>query len=96
MIILILCELKKGGSFSEDLGFDHHADLRENPDREDDHPRGGAVRHHREYEGRDFGWDGTPSRRNCLVRQTKRIAGEGGKSQFIHLLASPQVKMSKW
>ena len=34
-------EIKWGYPFSEDLGYDH-ADLREDPDWEDHHPRGGA------------------------------------------------------
>ena len=29
---------KMGCPFSEDLGYDQHADLREDPDREDYHP----------------------------------------------------------
>merc|ERR1712184_169777 len=37
-----------------------YADLREDPHREDHHPRGRALRHHREREGQDPGQGGHP------------------------------------
>merc|ERR1712127_1061389 len=42
------------------MGTQHHADLREDPDRQDDHPGGGGLRYHRECEGKDPGQGGNP------------------------------------
>merc|ERR1712142_150327 len=40
----------------------HHADLRQDPHRENHHSRGGAVRLHRERQGKDSGQGRNPAR----------------------------------
>ena len=44
-------------------GIHGYADFRVDPDRQDHHPKGGGVRHHRQCEGADSGQGGDSPRR---------------------------------
>ena len=47
------------------------ADLRQDPYGEDDHPRGGVFRHHRQCEGQDPGQGGVGRRDLCRGRRRR-------------------------
>merc|ERR1712038_392507 len=60
----------------------HHADLRQDPHREDHHPRGRALRLYREREGQDSG-QGRNSPRSAEVDLRRKAAG--GRKNSLRL-----------
>merc|ERR1711913_258258 len=62
----------------------HHADLRQDPHREDHHPRGRALRLYREREGQDPGQGGNPPRSAEVDLRRKTAGGRKNSLRLQH------------
>merc|ERR1711874_260797 len=62
----------------------HHADLRQDPHREDHHPRGRTVRLHRERQGQDPGQGGNPPRSAEVDLRWQAVGGRKNSLRLQH------------
>ncbi|PON98988.1 hypothetical protein TorRG33x02_052250 [Trema orientale] len=66
------------------LSLCNHADLRENPNGEDDNPGGRVLRHHRQCQGQDSGQGGHPTGPAASHLRREAARGRPNPSRLQH------------